>query len=94
MKAIPIFVRYDLTAHEERQGRILSENQIAVLNNDLCEALQQRLALRLDTLNPVEFAQVEAERTGKVLYIQSLLEQHEEALQQLAIEAQDNQQEQ
>lgn len=91
MKAVPIFTKYDLTPFEERQGWILSENQLAILNNDLCDALQQRLSLRLDMTNPVEFAQIEAEQSGKIVYIQHLLQRHQEALESLAIEASNQQ---
>lgn len=91
MRQVPIFSRYELSEYEERQGRILSENQIAVLNNDLTDFLHQRLSLRLDTTNPLQFAQEEAERSGKILFIQWLLDQHQTALQSIADEVQANQ---
>lgn len=88
MKAKPLYVQYELTTEEELQGRILSENQLAVLNNDLVDFLSQRLNLQFDGTNPTAFAQAEAERSGKILYIQWLLDQHKEALETLAVQVQ------
>ena len=88
MKSIPVFTLYQLTSEEELQGRILSETQLAVLNNDLVDALNNRLALRLDTTNPMSFAQQEAEFSGRIVYIQALIQQHNEALETLSLQVQ------
>ena len=84
MRTTPIYVINELDEYEQRQSRILSELQVAALQNDLAEELQKRLALKFNGTDPISFAQEEAEISGKIIYITWLLDTHQACLEENA----------
>lgn len=85
--AIPIlnaFSSFELLEEEELQGQILNQYQVMVMQNRLADFAAQRLALKLDTNKPAEFAQAEAELHGKIDLLTLMLQSSEEAKERLA----------
>lgn len=66
--------RFQLTDAEQTLGCILTTNQKYVLHNMLADAAEEKVALKFDPLNPVSFAQQEAELQGKIGIIKYILE--------------------
>lgn len=84
MSLIPtpnIFTAYTLTEEEIAAGSVLSELQMAVLQNDLAEAAQQKVHLKVNSANVTEFIQKEAELAGRILILTYVLERSNAAMQ-------------
>ena len=67
------FRSFQLTPQEYQDARQFTDTQRALLQNDLAEKAEQRLALRLDPTQLHEFIQQEAYLVGQIEYIQQLL---------------------
>jgi hypothetical protein len=67
------FATYALSDEEVAAGSVLSELQIAVLQNDLAEAAQQKVQLKVDSNNVTEFIQKEAELAGRILLLSYII---------------------
>ena len=77
------FASWQLTDSEYLSGAILSPQQQAVIQNDIAQAAEQKLGLKLNTTNIMEYAQAEAELQGRILILQLLLARSEDALASL-----------
>lgn len=77
------FASWHLTKSEYTSGVILSPQQQAVIQNDIAQAAEQKLGLKLNTTNVMEYAQAEAELQGRILILQLLLARSEDALTSL-----------
>ncbi len=66
------FSAYHLTDQEALQGSILTITQLQVLQNQLAQVAEEKLALDFDPTNPTTYAQQEAYMKGQMdllLYI-------------------------
>ena len=68
------FTKYHLTPEEELRGQTLTTENIQVIQNHICDLAEERLNTRFDPLNPLAFAQREAELTGQIVILKMLLE--------------------
>lgn len=68
------FTRYSLTSEEIQSGQSLTTNNLYVMQNLICDAAEEKLALKYDPLNPMEFAQREAELQGQIGILKLLVE--------------------
>jgi hypothetical protein len=71
---ITTFTRYSLTEEEATAGQQLTTQNIQVLQNLMCDAAEEKLALKFDPQNPMEFAQREAELQGQIGILKLLIE--------------------
>ncbi len=66
------FSAYHLTEQEALQGSIFTVTQLQVLQNQLAQVAEEKLALDFDTSDPASYAQQEAYMKGQMdllLYI-------------------------
>jgi hypothetical protein len=75
--------QYELTETEELTGRVMHENQLYVMQNELASASEALLALRFDPNHQLEFVQQDAELRGKIVFINYLIQSHFAALTEL-----------
>lgn len=68
------FTRYSLTEEEQKSGQTLTTTNLQVIQNLICDAAEARLALTYDPLNPVQWAQREAELQGQIGILKMLCE--------------------
>ena len=68
------FTRYSLTKEEQTSGQALTTNNLAVIQNFICDAAEERLALKYDPANPLLWAQREAELQGQIGILKLLVE--------------------
>lgn len=68
------FLHYDLLETEFDSGCILTDYQKYVIQNDIAEAAERRLALTYDPTKPLEFVQQEAELKGQIQILKYLLD--------------------
>lgn len=68
------FTRYHLTQEETLAGQILTAQNIQYIQNLICDAAEEKLGLKFDPLNPMEFAQREAELMGQIGILKMLIE--------------------
>mgnify|MGYP003653026580 CR=1 FL=1 len=68
------FTRYKLTPEEQANGQTLTTNNLYVLQNFICDAAEEKLALKFDPTNPLVFAQREAELQGQIGILKLLIE--------------------
>ena len=68
------FTRYELTEGEQKAGQQLTISNIQVLQNLMCDAAEERLALKFDASDTVQWAQREAELQGQIGIIKLLIE--------------------
>ncbi len=68
------FASFDLTKEEYIAGCMLSTNQKAVIQNIIAETAEEKINLVFDPLNPVKFAQQEADLAGKIAILRYLLD--------------------
>lgn len=68
------FTKYHLTQEEQTNGQTLTTNNVYVIQNLICAAAEERLGLKFDPSNPLEFAQREAELQGQIGILRMLLE--------------------
>lgn len=68
------FTKYKLTPEEELRGRILTEENKQVIQNHISDLAEERLNVRFDPLNPLAFAQREAELTGQIGILKMLID--------------------
>ena len=68
------FTRYNLTPEEQANGTILTTNNLYVLQNLICDAAEEKLALKFDPTNPLLFTQREAELMGQIGILKMLVE--------------------
>jgi len=67
------FTQHQLTNEELLAGYYLSPEQRAVIQNDIAEAAMQKVMLKFDPSNPMEFVQKEAELAGRILILTHML---------------------
>jgi hypothetical protein len=80
------YCRYNLTAEEELNGSILTNNQKYVLSNMLMDYVDQKENLTFDPTKPHEFMQQEAYKKGIIEILRHILDASEpayEALQEM-----------
>lgn len=73
------FTEYSLTDPEENQGRVLNLYQKMVLQNLRADFAKQKLALKYDPQNPMDFGLLVAELDGKVLLLSQILDDSDTA---------------
>jgi hypothetical protein len=67
------FHKVSLTPEEYKAGCEFTALQRAVIQNLIAESAEEKVALTYDALNPVGFAQAEAELHGKIGILKYLL---------------------
>jgi len=73
------FTQYDLSEAELSAGLILSTFQKYVIQNRIAEAAAQKVRMTYNLENPTACLQQEAELQGRILTLQQLLDDSEEA---------------
>lgn len=68
------FTRYHLTSEEQLSGQTLTTSNLQLLQNYICDAAEEKLALKFDPTNPLVFAQREAELQGQIGILKMLIE--------------------
>lgn len=68
------FLSYQLTTEEVAQACKFTELQRALIQNEIAIAAEEKVNLKFDPTNPLEFAQCEAELTGKIGILKYLLD--------------------
>ena len=68
------FTRYSLTPEEQYSGQQLTSGNLQVIQNLICDAAEERLGIKFDPLNPLGFAQREAELQGQIGILKLLVE--------------------
>lgn len=68
------FTRYQLTPEEQANGQTLTTNNLYMLQNFICDAAEEKLALKYDPEHPMLFAQREAELQGQIGILKLLIE--------------------
>lgn len=91
--AIPLtnqFSSYSLSDQERLAGSILSLEQSYVIQNLIAQCAEERLALMFDPVNPLKFAQQEAELKGQIIALTFLLDTSKETQHSIANPSQQN----
>jgi hypothetical protein len=73
------FTFYTLSPQEASQAAVFTSLNIAHLSNIRAQAAEDKLNLTYDPLNPIAFAQREAELHGVISTIDNLINEHEAA---------------
>jgi hypothetical protein len=68
------FTRFKLTPEEIQNGQTLTTNNLYLIQNFICDAAEEKLALKYDPSHPLEFAQREAELQGQIGILKLLVE--------------------
>lgn len=68
------FTRYQLTPEEQQSGQILTTQNYYVIQNLICEAAEEKIALTYDPSNPHAFVAREAELQGQIGILKYLLD--------------------
>lgn len=68
------FLRYSLTPDELTVGSILTTLHKQCIQNQIAEAAEQRINIRIDPQNPLSSVQEEAELCGRILALRYLIE--------------------
>lgn len=82
------FISYHLSEEERIVGSILTDLHKQCIQNQIAEAAEQRLNLRLDPTNPMSTVQEEAELHGRILALRYLIDLSNAAEAQLQASAQ------
>lgn len=72
------FTRWHLTSEEQIQGSQLGSLQIAVIQNQICDIAEERIALKFDPSDPPAFIQRDAELQGQIGILKYLLALNED----------------
>lgn len=67
------FQQWEFTSEEELYAYQFNDLNLKALQNEIAIAAQEKIALTFDPLNPVRFAQQEAELAGKIEILQYLI---------------------
>ena len=68
------FTSYKLTEEEQVSGQTLTSNNIMIIQNLVSSIAEEKLGLKFDPLNPMAFAQREAELNGQIGILKFLIE--------------------
>lgn len=68
------FTRYNLTPEELQNGQQLTSNNLYAIQNLICDIAEEKLTLRFDPANQLQFAQREAEMQGQIGILKMLVE--------------------
>lgn len=74
IQVINSFTQYEMTEEETDEAVLLSPLLRMYLQSRMAIIAQEKLNAKFDANNPVRFAQLEAELTGKISIIDELLE--------------------
>lgn len=85
------FLRYDLTEEELLVGSILTTLHKQCIQNQIAEAAEQRISIRLDPQNPLASVQEDAELQGRIIALKYLITLSESAEAQLVQSAHNSQ---
>jgi len=66
--------RFHLNNEELASGQTLTTNNLYMIQNLIADAAEEKLALKYDALNPIEFAQREAELQGQIGILKYIVE--------------------
>jgi hypothetical protein len=77
------FTSYELTPEEMLQGSILTITQRQCIQNQISVIAMEKIALELDTNNPIAFAQQEAYKKGGLEVLKHLKDLSEAAVEEL-----------
>lgn len=73
------FAKYDLTPAEYKSSVMLTNLQKVGIQNLISDVAEEKINLTYDPLNPVQFAQQEADLTGKLTILRHILDLSEAA---------------
>jgi hypothetical protein len=68
------FTRYSLNQEEIIAGQTLTTSNLQLIQNYIVDAAEEKLGLKFDPLNPLAFAQREAELQGQIGILKMLVE--------------------
>jgi hypothetical protein len=77
------FIRYTLTEDELTVGSILTTLHKQCIQNQIAEAAEQRISIRMDPQNPLQSLQEDAELQGRILALKYLIQLSDSAELQL-----------
>lgn len=86
--AVGTFTHWDLTNPEILAGSILTTDQKHLLQNELAQVAENKLALTFDTTNPTKFAQDEAFLSGQMSILRVMLIRSDESEHSLLLASQ------
>ncbi len=78
-----LFTTWELSDEDEIQGSILSDLNIMVLQNMIATFAESKLAIKYNPMEPLIYAQEEAEITGQIGILQHLLVINENARERM-----------
>lgn len=84
IQLVNTFTSYELDDSEVLHGAVFTESQKMHIQNCLASAAEEKLALELDPLNPIKYAQEEASLAGQIQILRYLLDTSLAAEEQLA----------
>jgi len=68
------FIRYEMSPAELKAGAQFTVEQRALIQNQISELAEEKIALKYDPVNPQQFLQREAELTGQIGILKYLLD--------------------
>lgn len=68
------FAKYELTEAEYKSSVMLTNLQKVGIQNLISDVAEEKINLTYDPLNPVQFAQQEADLTGKLTILRHILD--------------------
>jgi len=86
--SVGTFTHWDLTNQEILAGSILTTDQKHILQNELAQIAESKLALEFDATNPTKFAQDEAFLSGQMSILRVMLIRSDESEQSLLLASQ------
>lgn len=68
------FTRYQLSEDEAKESMKLTQLNLYMIQNLICDAAEEKIGLKFDPLNPLQFAQREAELQGHIGILKLIVE--------------------
>ena len=69
-----LFTKYEFSQQEFVSASHFTDDNRKLIQNEICKIAEEKVALQYDPLNPVQFAQREAELQGQIGILRYLLE--------------------
>lgn len=77
------FQSWNLSQDELASGYRFSDEQLAVLHNEIATIAHNKINLKFDPSDPIKFAQIEADLAGQINILRYLIIRHTETTQRL-----------
>lgn len=77
------FSEWNLTEEEIPFAYQFNDLNLKALQNEIAIAAQEKIALKFDPLNPILFAQQEAELAGKIAILQYLIDRSTQSTKEI-----------